>query len=51
MWRLDLHGSATLEKEADKLAGKLGTATGDYFVRKGVEVKFRHIVVVKTLSP
>lgn len=50
-WELDLHGDPALEKEAQKLSGKLGLARGEYVLKHGVEVKVRHIVKVSSLRP
>ncbi len=47
---LDLHGDKTLEKTAADLNGKQATATGYMTVKKGVEIKERHIFVVSTLK-
>jgi hypothetical protein len=48
---LDLHGDKALEKAAADLNGKQATVTGYPTVKKGVEIKERHIFVVSSLKP
>jgi hypothetical protein len=49
-WELDLRSNNELLALAEKLNEKTVVVTGDYTQKKGVEVRLRHIVKVKTLK-
>src|SRR4051812_8953952 len=49
VYELDLGAKDGLKKKADALNGKKVVVTGDYQPRKGVEVKERRIIAVKSL--
>jgi hypothetical protein len=45
-WELDLGGNKELREQVGKLDGKTAVVTGAYELRKGVEVRERHVVKV-----